>query len=72
MDRRAFLAVAGSLLASACTPGGLQPLAGILEPTSSEPHRVNPVNLATIPPQFRRQIVGDPTGEAPGTIVVDP
>ena len=72
MDRRAFLAVAGSLLASACTPGGFPPLAGLLEPTSSEPHRVAPVNLATIPQQYRRQIVGDPTGEAPGTIVVDP
>jgi lipoprotein-anchoring transpeptidase ErfK/SrfK len=45
---------------------------GILVPASNEPHAVPPVNLSTIPAPYRRQIVRDPTGEAPGTIVVDP
>lgn len=72
MHRRAFLGIAGSLLASACSPVGLLPTGGILEPASSEPHRVAPVDLATIPAQYHRQIVSDPTGEEPGTIVVDP
>ena len=72
MDRRVFLTVAGSLLVSACTPSEFLAGPGLLEPTSSEPYRVAPVDLATIPAQYHRQIVSDPTGEAPGTIVVDP
>jgi lipoprotein-anchoring transpeptidase ErfK/SrfK len=44
----------------------------MLVPDTDEPHRVAPVNLATIPPEYHRRIVSDPTGEAPGTIVVDP
>jgi len=39
---------------------------------TGEPYRVPVVNLDSIPTQFHRQIVSDPTGEAPGTIVVDP
>jgi lipoprotein-anchoring transpeptidase ErfK/SrfK len=45
---------------------------GMLVPASNEPYPVAPVNLSEIPMQYRRQIVRDPTGEAPGTIVVDP
>ncbi len=37
------------------------------------PSATNSANLANLPPpQFRRQEVVDPTGAAPGTIVVDP
>jgi lipoprotein-anchoring transpeptidase ErfK/SrfK len=80
VDRRYFLAAAGCALLGACTgvPGG-GPLAyapgeasGLLVPTSNEPFRVAPVNLSDIPAQYRRQIVRDPTGKKPGTIVVDP
>jgi lipoprotein-anchoring transpeptidase ErfK/SrfK len=45
---------------------------GLLVPQTDEPYPVAPVNLSEIPMQYRRQTVGDPTGEAPGTIVVDP
>ena len=45
---------------------------GMLVPATNEPFRVAPVNLSDIPMQYRRQIVNDPTGERPGTIVVDP
>ena len=34
--------------------------------------RVPPVSLNMLNPQFRRQLVVDPTGEKPGTVVVDP
>jgi lipoprotein-anchoring transpeptidase ErfK/SrfK len=75
-----FLAGAASALAAACTAiPGSGPLAyapgeggDVLVPATNEPYRVPPVTLATIQPQFRRQIVRDPTGEKPGTIVVDP
>ncbi|HEX9905892.1 MAG TPA: L,D-transpeptidase [Propylenella sp.] len=79
LTRRFFLAGAASALAGACTGAGMGPLAyapgegsGLLVPNTNEPHRVPGVNLATIPAQYRRQIVRDPTGEKPGTIVVDP
>lgn len=39
---------------------------------TGEPYKVPIVDLSTIPAQYHRQVVGDPTGEAPGTIVVDP
>jgi lipoprotein-anchoring transpeptidase ErfK/SrfK len=80
IDRRYFLAGAASSLLAACTMvPGTGPLAyapsegsGILVPASKEPYTVPPVNLSSIPTQFHRQIVRDPTGEDPGTIVVDP
>ena len=37
-----------------------------------EPFRVAPVDMSTIPSQYHRREISDPTGEAPGTIVVDP
>jgi lipoprotein-anchoring transpeptidase ErfK/SrfK len=46
--------------------------AGLLVPATDEPFMVAPVNLSEIPTQYRRQVVPDPTGEEPGTIVVDP
>jgi lipoprotein-anchoring transpeptidase ErfK/SrfK len=80
IDRRYFLAGAASALLGACTAlPGTGPMAyapgegtDMLVPAGHEPHAVPPVNLSTIPAPYRRQIVRDPTGEAPGTIVVDP
>jgi lipoprotein-anchoring transpeptidase ErfK/SrfK len=80
LDRRFFLAGVATAFLGACTTGpGMGSLAyapgeggSILVPDTNEPHQVPPVNLNTIPRQYHRQIVGDPTGEAPGTIVVDP
>jgi lipoprotein-anchoring transpeptidase ErfK/SrfK len=79
LDRRYFMAGAGSLLLSACAATGMGPLAyapgegsQLLVPATNEPFRVAPVDLSAIPPQYRRQIVANPTGEPPGTIVVDP
>lgn len=78
LDRRIFLAGAATSLLGACTPGLLvEPLAyvpanGMLVPTTNEPYPVAPVNMGNIPRQFHRQYVRDPTGEAPGTITVDP
>jgi lipoprotein-anchoring transpeptidase ErfK/SrfK len=80
LDRRIFLAGAASALLGACSTGGLmdqmayvQPKQnGLLVPDSNEPFRVAPVDMSTIPGQFHRQVVNDPTGEPAGTIVVDP
>jgi lipoprotein-anchoring transpeptidase ErfK/SrfK len=80
IDRRYFLTGAASALLGACTAiPATGPLAyapgegtGVLVPATDEPFKVPPVNLSTIPSQFHRQIVRDSTGEAPGTIVVDP
>jgi lipoprotein-anchoring transpeptidase ErfK/SrfK len=44
----------------------------MLVPDSDEPFPVTPVNMTTIPAQFHRREVRDPTGEPAGTIVVDP
>ncbi|MGQ7790816.1 L,D-transpeptidase [Faunimonas sp. B44] len=75
--RRAFLLAGAAGLISACTPIGRaarQPVARnqLLVPATNEPHRVAPVDLSQIPPQFHRQIVANATGEPPGTLVVDP
>jgi lipoprotein-anchoring transpeptidase ErfK/SrfK len=45
---------------------------GLLVPSTNEPYDVKPVKLSQIPMQYRRQLVRNPTGEGPGTIVVDP
>jgi lipoprotein-anchoring transpeptidase ErfK/SrfK len=44
----------------------------MLVPASREPFEIAAVNLDEIPAQYHRQMVDDPTGERPGTIVVDP
>lgn len=79
LDRRLFLTGAASALVGACASTAGGPLAyapgeasGLLVPQTDEPFRVAPVQMSTIPMQYRRQIVKDPTGEKPGTIVVDP
>ena len=78
LDRRIFLAGVAASLLGACTTGlgvssvAYAPANGLLVPESDEPFHVAPVNLSTIPAQFHRRIIGNPTGEPPGTIVVDP
>lgn len=80
MSRRILLAGGGSLLLAGCqqtTPSASRPEpeplrpARLLVPDTVEPFPVEPVDLAAIPAQFHRQVVPDPTGAAPGTIVVD-
>ena len=41
-------------------------------PITDEPYPVQPVNLQKIDPRYLRQTVPNTTGEAPGTIVIDP
>jgi lipoprotein-anchoring transpeptidase ErfK/SrfK len=78
LNRRYFLAGAASVTLGACSSiGGLGSLAyapgtGNRLTVANEPYDVPSVNLTTIPVQYHRQTVGDPTGEPPGTIVVDP
>lgn len=76
LDRRIFLAGAASALLGACTTGMSGPVALSGGPNlltaEDEPFRVAPVDLSSIPSQYHRREIRDPTGEAPGTIVVDP
>ena len=75
MNRRVFLAGTAGMLFGACTTGGAvfgTSNAGMLVPDTNEPFRVAPVDMSRIPQQYHRQEVRDPTGEPPGTIVVDP
>ena len=80
INRRYFLVGAASAALAACSSlSGMGSLAyapgegnGMLVPAGNEPYKVPPVNLNTIPAQYHRQIVRNTTGEAPGTIVVDP
>lgn len=77
LDRRAFLASTAALVLGACTSemsqvGTTVVQPNMLVPATNEPFPVQPVDLSTIPAQFHRQMVDDPTGEPPGTIVVDP
>jgi len=79
LDRRYFLAGAACASLGACSSlgslGGSYAYApGVTNRlvVTGEPYDVPVVNLDRIPDQFHRRIVGDPTGEAPGTIVVDP
>lgn len=79
LDRRFLLAGMGATLLGACTTGGgMGPLAyadpdrSLLVPNTNEPFQVTPVNMGNIPAQFHRRVINNPTGEPPGTIVVDP
>ena len=78
LDRRMFLAGAATALLGACTTSSLGPLAyapsgpRLLVPDTDEPFRVAAVDMSTIPAPYHRQVVRDPTGQKPGTIVVDP
>src|SRR5688572_18277393 len=76
LDRRLFLAGAASALLGACTTAGgpvaLSRGSRMLLHEGDEEFRVAPVDLRTIPSRLHRRKVADPTGEKPGTIVVDP
>ena len=78
INRREFIAAAGSLLAGACTmQSGEQIVTASVAPPrmlvveTPEPFPVAPVDLNQIAPQYHRQMVPNTTGEPPGTIVVD-
>jgi lipoprotein-anchoring transpeptidase ErfK/SrfK len=77
ITRRLFLASAGASALAACTsattyqPVALEPQPVMLVPDRPERFPVEPVNLARIDRRYWRQQVPDPTGERPGTIVVD-
>jgi lipoprotein-anchoring transpeptidase ErfK/SrfK len=79
LTRRYFLAGAACTALGACSSlgslgGSLAYAPGVTNrlAVTNEPYKVPVVNLDAIPAQYHRQIVNDPTGEAPGTIVVDP
>lgn len=77
LDRRFFLASMGAWTLAACTAQTPQPQVTALAPTllvpdGPEPYPVAPVDLNKIDRRYWRQVVPDPTGEAVGTIVVDP
>lgn len=68
---------------SACASSGnsVQPPVAMPEPVqedarydavTNEPFAVPAVNLKQFDPEYRRQLVDNPTGEQPGTLVVDP
>lgn len=74
------LAVAMSLSACVSSAGSQAPPvvqtaqadAGRYGAVSGEPFPVPPVKIKYLKPQFMRQYVEDPTGQPPGTIVIDP
>lgn len=78
MPFRIWLAFALLAFLAACTSTGPQQVAGsttsthLLRAPAGEAFRVAPVDLRRVPARFHRQVVPDPTGEKPGTIVVDP
>jgi lipoprotein-anchoring transpeptidase ErfK/SrfK len=87
LNRRAFLGVsafgAASMALSACTsidsdlaPGVPSPapatdFATIYGPITDEGYQLPAIPLTKLDQRFLRQVVDDPTGERPGTIVVD-
>ncbi|HEY0919116.1 L,D-transpeptidase [Devosia sp.] len=57
--------------AAAATPAVPPDIAAAYAAVEDEPYPVRASNMALVSPQFWRQEVADPTGEAPGTVVVD-
>jgi lipoprotein-anchoring transpeptidase ErfK/SrfK len=53
-------------------PAVLSRYAGLYAALGGEPFPIPAVNLAQIHPQFLRTMVSYPTGEPPGTIIIDP
>ncbi len=82
INRRLFLLGAPLALAGCAQSGAYRPLgvgapadpyyAAIYGPMDDGHIRIPAVDLSEIPPRFWRREVADPTGERPGTIVVDP
>lgn len=85
MDRRRFLGAASvgvaSLALHGCTttdmgvgPGHPAPgggMASMYAPITDDGHQLPAIPVDRMEPRLLRQMVDDPTGEAPGTIVVD-
>jgi len=57
--------------AAAATPAVPPEIVTAYAAVEGEPYPVRASHMALVPPQFWRQEVADPTGEAPGTVVVD-
>jgi lipoprotein-anchoring transpeptidase ErfK/SrfK len=78
VSRRVVLAGGlSALVLSACTTAGTGTTStayrtAYLRVSKNEKFPVAPVPVNRIPRQFHRQLVRNPTGEPPGTIVVDP
>ena len=84
INRRLFLsaslATAGATLAGCSTtpvvtavaPPSRPPLPLFYAAIPDEPFPIPALRPGIVPPEYWRQEVADPTGEAPGTIVVDP
>ncbi len=78
VSRRVVLAGGISALAlSACTTTSTGTTSSAyrtayLRVPKTEKFPIAPVAISRIPKQYHRQVVRDPTGEPPGTIVVDP
>jgi lipoprotein-anchoring transpeptidase ErfK/SrfK len=75
LSRRLVLTGFGASLLGGCVAARApesEASPGLLVPLTRERFRVAAVDLGEIPPQYHRQIVEDPTGERPGTVVVDP
>jgi lipoprotein-anchoring transpeptidase ErfK/SrfK len=77
ISRRLFLACAGASVLGGCVTAQTSApepdtAERLLLPETREPYKVAAVDLNEIPERYHRQIVEDPTGERPGTVVVDP
>ncbi|WP_206454523.1 L,D-transpeptidase [Aurantimonas marina] len=71
------LAVSGCVtspppLAAAPKPEPIPPYPLSYGPITTEPYPIPAVPPGVVAPKYWRQIVDDPTGEVPGTLVVDP
>ena len=73
--RICLAAVSGAVLLAGCTLQGDRTLRSYgpnaYAAITTEPHTVPAVSSGVIPDQYKRRMVTDPTGEKPGTIVVD-
>jgi len=83
IGRRAFLVGGGAAVLAGCTtsglpapetagPAGVPPrYLAMYGPRPDEPFPIPAVDIARVNPAYWRQEVADPTGEPPGTVVVD-
>ncbi|MYZ50553.1 L,D-transpeptidase [Propylenella binzhouense] len=77
MNRRIFLAASAAWALAGCTVRNPAPPPAVVEPVMLVPKApeifpIEAVDLSRIDRRYWRQVVPDPTGERPGTIVVDP
>jgi lipoprotein-anchoring transpeptidase ErfK/SrfK len=72
-NRRAVLAaLAGATLAARSARAQEVEAEEIYGPVKDEPYPVKGIDVNRVNPRFLRTLVDDPTGQPPGTIVVDP